>query len=71
MLIKKKVKIPKDFKPTKKQKRRIKEGCIVRRCECGNYFTTKPELFQFLCLDCYRKSNKKKKKLPYPFNLTE
>jgi len=54
MLIKKNIELPSDFTPTRKQARRIKNGCLVRRCQnCGNYFTTK--LFnQFYCSVCYR-----------------
>ena len=54
MLIKKNIELPTDFFPTRKQARRIKNGCLVRRCQnCGNYFTTKLGN-QFYCSVCYR-----------------
>ena len=57
MLIKKNIQLPNDFKPTPKQKWRIQQGYIVRRCQnCGKYFTTKPEKNQFYCHLCQNKN---------------
>ena len=48
--------LPFGFVPTDKQKRRLKNGCVVRKCEmCGDYFTTKPNKNQCLCMRCYTK----------------
>jgi protein-arginine kinase activator protein McsA len=54
MLLKDNIKLPYGFKPTKKQLRRINNGCIVKRCQnCGDYFTSKRKK-QFYCSNCYR-----------------
>jgi len=56
MLIKKIKDLPFGFVPTDKQKRRLKNGCIVRVCQiCGEYFTTRPDKNQGLCMLCYQK----------------
>jgi len=56
MLIKKIQDLPFGFKPTDKQKRRLKNGCIVRVCQiCKEYFTTRPDKNQRLCMSCYQK----------------
>ena len=59
MLIKKIKDLPFGFVPTDKQKRRLKNGCIVRACQiCGKYYTSKPDKNQGLCMGCYTKHKK-------------
>ena len=54
MLTKKNVILPYGFKPTDKQKRRLNNGCVVRKCKlCGAFFTTYVTKMQELCMPCY------------------
>ena len=47
--------LPVGFIPTPEQKRRLRQGCVVRVCQnCESYFTSKPILQQMFCSKCYR-----------------
>jgi len=55
MLIKKIQDLPFGFKMTPEKKRRLRSGCVVKRCQsCGDFFTSKPKKDQPYCSKCYR-----------------